>query len=433
MITRRKSKESDLTKLFEFYENADEQLKDGLQSLNRLIPSSQTTSYTHGIHTYTAKYIPQYPSLFIRLLTKKNDIVLDPMCGSGTTLIESILNGRNALGVDINPLSRLISKVASTSISNEKIVELQEWYNTLKKPKKYLLKKYNLELIPNHNIWFRDDVLRTILYINEKINEINDIDQRDIAKVSLSRIVKVVSNADPRDIMPEINHEKPINDSADAWDSFSESLTKTISKINKFNYRVRAINDIKSKIIGNDARKINLKDKYVDLIVTSPPYAYAMDYARIHKLSLFTTLELDNIKLQKLSKEFVGTDKISVKDSFNIPDELNFVNEFIDELALKNKRRSLCLKKYLIDMYDITKECFRVLKTNGHMVYVIGNSTLGKSEFSSSFALQRMGELVGFKTKLIHDRPYYVRSMGEKRAKHSAVTKSDIFIIFQRV
>ena len=37
MITRRKSKESDLTKLFEFYENADEQLKDGLQSLNRLI------------------------------------------------------------------------------------------------------------------------------------------------------------------------------------------------------------------------------------------------------------------------------------------------------------------------------------------------------------------------------------------------------------
>ena len=97
MITRRKSKESDLTKLFEFYENADEQLKDGLQSLNRLIPSSQTTSYTHGIHTYTAKYIPQYPSLFIRLLTKKNDIVLDPMCGSGTTLIESILNGRNAL------------------------------------------------------------------------------------------------------------------------------------------------------------------------------------------------------------------------------------------------------------------------------------------------------------------------------------------------
>jgi DNA modification methylase len=426
-----KYQESDQTKLFEFIDEQEDQLAKGLQSLDRLIPTSQTRSYTHAIHPYVAKFMPHFPNLFIRLLTKPGDIVLDPMCGSGTTLIDAMLNGRNAFGIDIDPLPRLITKVATTRVSKSKLEKLKQWEKEIEKIN-INPKDHDLKVVFNHHIWFRDDVLATILHIKSSIVNLNDTDLQDIAKLSLSRIIKEVSNADPRDLMPEINHEKPINNDADVFKSFSKSLEKTIEKISAFTERVKEYPDVNAKIVGNDARKITLKENCVDLIVTSPPYAYAMDYARIHKLSLFTSLGISNDEVRGLSKEYVGTDRISVKDSFEFLPELEFLQEFVDKLAAQNKKRSMSLQKYLMDMYSITKECARVLKPGGHFVYVIGNSTLAKSHFSTSEALQKMGKLSGLDLILTHSRPYFVRSMGHKRADHSAVTKSDIFILFRK-
>jgi DNA modification methylase len=51
--------------------------------------SVPTTTYaTHGIHPYPAKFIPQIPHFFIQTCSKKGEVVLDPFCGSGTTLVE---------------------------------------------------------------------------------------------------------------------------------------------------------------------------------------------------------------------------------------------------------------------------------------------------------------------------------------------------------
>lgn len=43
---------------------------------------------THGIHPYHAKFIPDIPKEFIYKYTKVGESVLDPFCGSGTTLLE---------------------------------------------------------------------------------------------------------------------------------------------------------------------------------------------------------------------------------------------------------------------------------------------------------------------------------------------------------
>ncbi len=58
--------------------------------------------------SYRACFKPQLPRFFVSLLTKPGDFVYDPFCGRGTTLIESALLGRNVIGNDINPLSRII-------------------------------------------------------------------------------------------------------------------------------------------------------------------------------------------------------------------------------------------------------------------------------------------------------------------------------------
>ena len=84
-------------------------------------------------------------------------------------------------------------------------------------------------------------------------------------------------------------------------------------------------------------------------------------------------------------------------------------------------------------MSQITKECVRVLKKNHYFVYVIGDSTLAKSQFSTATALTKMCENYGMKMIKIHKRPYFVRKMGSKRAAHSAITKSDVFLIMKKI
>ena len=70
---------------------------------------TNTNQGTHGWHPFPAKFPPQLPAHFIEGLTESGDTVLDPMLGSGTTLVEAARLGRHAIGCDIDPLARLIA------------------------------------------------------------------------------------------------------------------------------------------------------------------------------------------------------------------------------------------------------------------------------------------------------------------------------------
>lgn len=70
----------------------------------------------HNFHSFPAKFPPQLSRLFIENLTSPGDIVLDPMAGSGTTIVEAVSTGRTRLGFDIDPLALLISKVKVTPL-----------------------------------------------------------------------------------------------------------------------------------------------------------------------------------------------------------------------------------------------------------------------------------------------------------------------------
>jgi hypothetical protein len=77
--------------------------------------------YSHSIHPYPAKLIAHIPYFFLnsRKYIKQGEIVLDPFCGSGTTLLEASLSGINAYGADANPLARLISKCKTNVLKRD--------------------------------------------------------------------------------------------------------------------------------------------------------------------------------------------------------------------------------------------------------------------------------------------------------------------------
>lgn len=93
------------------------------------INTNSVTQYTHGFHKYPAKFIPQIPQWAINkyLKNKKDKLILEPFCGSGTTLVESALSGNYSIGIDIDPLSALISKAKTTKINVEKLIEVVNW------------------------------------------------------------------------------------------------------------------------------------------------------------------------------------------------------------------------------------------------------------------------------------------------------------------
>ena len=64
----------------------------------------------HSLHevSYRACFKPQLPRFFISRLTSPGDVVFDPFMGRGTTLLEAVLLGRDALGNDVNPVSRIL-------------------------------------------------------------------------------------------------------------------------------------------------------------------------------------------------------------------------------------------------------------------------------------------------------------------------------------
>ena len=83
--------------------------------------AKDTTYLTHNFHPFPAKFIPQIPRILIEQFSEPGDTVFDPFCGSGTTLVEASLLGRNSIGTDINPISILASRVKTTPLDANQV------------------------------------------------------------------------------------------------------------------------------------------------------------------------------------------------------------------------------------------------------------------------------------------------------------------------
>ena len=135
----------------------------------------------------------------------------------------------------------------------------------------------------------------------------------------------------------------------------------------------------KVKIIGKDARNIELKNNSVDLVITSPPYVNAIDYVRAHKLELYWLGLLNHETPLDLKKKFIGTEIVSSKEYINmVQTGLPELDDKIRQIYTKNKRLAYIVYKYFNDMIFHFTEINRILRPGGIYCIAIGGGAISK-------------------------------------------------------
>jgi DNA modification methylase len=106
-------------------------IDDELESIKSLYSERRVSGLTHNFYRYPARFSPEFARETILRFSNEGDYVLDAFMGSGTTIVEAIANGRNAIGVDINPLSYFITKVKTTPLSNRDKEKILQWVDKI--------------------------------------------------------------------------------------------------------------------------------------------------------------------------------------------------------------------------------------------------------------------------------------------------------------
>lgn len=85
------------------------------------VPERERTKHVHRLHPYKGKFIPQLVEYLLKKYFKEGDIVLDPFCGSGTTLIQANEMGIHSIGIDISEFNVLITEVKFADVDISKL------------------------------------------------------------------------------------------------------------------------------------------------------------------------------------------------------------------------------------------------------------------------------------------------------------------------
>jgi DNA modification methylase len=384
--------------------------------------NERTQYLTHGFHSYPAKFIPQLPTWLMKNYSKDGGTILDPFVGSGTTLVEALLNSRNGLGVEINPIGRLTSQAKSTPILPMQIKSSKDdlYKGIASLAAKYLHgttlsidfgspKKFDLWMpyFENFHKWFLPEVAKELAVIRKAIYDVANQDFRVLALVAFSSIVKSVSNARTEERNPKLRKEQRIK--PDTIKIFKKKLDKMAIDLTEFTAKIKE-KKVTAKVIGEDARHLPIGNDSIDMIITSPPYAYAMDYVRMHKLSLYWLGEGD---LAELDRKFVGTERVYsevYKNEFSFDDP--FIDEFIQKIKSKSRKKAYIVYKYFVDMQKCFIEMYRVLKSGGTAAIVIGNSTVQKVTIPTHICFDAIAKSTGFDVKQALERSVPSESKG---------------------
>lgn len=254
--------------------------------------SKMQNNYTHSFHPYPAKFPANIVRKYIEKYSKQGESVIDPFCGSGTTLVESRLLGRNSLGIDINPVGTLISRVKSEKYGTKDMQTLEsiieELTKSLSDPEKWIKSHYSdsLPKYENRDYWFTDKMIVELSSIKYGVVDVYEKSNKKLYELLLtafSKIIVAVSNQDTETRYARIEKDIKTGDALRLFLNTLKSYHKVLINGSIFP------NDSKAEVIEGDTLKElpKIGSKSFDLAITSPPYINSFDYYLYHKHRIF--------------------------------------------------------------------------------------------------------------------------------------------------
>ena len=317
---------------------------------------ADTQQFTHNIHRYSGKFIPQIAARAIALLTRPGELVVDPYCGSGTTLLESALLGRRAIGVDLNPLAVLIARVKIRPIPeaslNRLACSLGRQLTTSAIGSGLSLfqrvadeKNFEPDQDPRfhhgwYRKWFQPHVLRELLAIDAAICNVDDCLLRDVARVAFSNILRRISNAHSG--YPNVMYDKNSPQKGSPIPLFLKALNLNIEMVASLSNVSATWPDV--HVVQGNASTLPMSNCTVDAVISHPPYVGSVPYAEYGALSL----------------RWLGVD----------PKQL-------DRQLTGGRRQARDVLQRFEDGYGhMLKETQRVLRPGRHAFLMVGNPTV---------------------------------------------------------
>ena len=355
--------------------------------------SNNTTGLTHGMHRFPAKYIPQIPGWVMDQFADTDDVVLDPFCGSGTTLVEGLLRTRKSIGVDCDPLACMISRAKTTAVNPARIQGLgSELRQSWTQPATQLVPP--MPDLANFGHWFSRDAWANLQSLLASTTALDASDEElDFLLCVFSSILRRVSNADDQSQKTYV----------------SGTLRKNPPEVEGLYYRVfeKALAGLEELAllrrpsaeaitIQGDATDIPLPPQSVDLIVTSPPYLDSVDYMYNFMLEYFWLGPLlgvrDRRTFNQMRRSVTGAKNPIGKTTPALPQCLN---DLIFEAEI-SPHRVAATRAYCNNMARHFHSAARTLKLGGYYLLVIGNSQTRKGVLPMHDSLIRLAADAGF-------------------------------------
>jgi DNA modification methylase len=352
---------------------------------------------SHDLHAFAAKFPPQLPRVFIRGLTSPGDVVLDPMMGSGTTVVEALLEGRHGIGLDIDPLVLRLSRVKTTPsdidslrhASHKVLSRANALLSNGRTIEHNLAKRFDDRTKAFIDYWFLPTTQRELMALALAINEVTDAIAHRFLELTFSSIIVTKSGGVSR--ARDLAHSRPHLDETkipkNALEQFSLRLRKNLTSIAQLK-----ANGTVAALLAGDARTMPFADGVIDLIITSPPYANAIDYMRAHKFSLVWMGE-SVTDLSELRSKHIGSERVNRTQYVALPDRPETI---IQQLMERDSNKATILRKYFVEMRAVLVEMYRVLRHNSAAIVVVGTSIMRGIDVQTHYCLADIAADMGF-------------------------------------
>ena len=284
-----------------------ETLQSRLESAVRSGKTRQATRYSvHGLHEYKGKFNPQVAKALLNIFAVRHGgRVLDPFCGSGTTLVECAHAGVCGRGVDLNPFAVFLANAKLRALG----APVTDLHAVLRRASSRLAARRRVALAGGPRIaclqsWFTQDTLTTLETIRTVIEDCAGPDA-PIFLALASNLLRDYSLQDPMDLRIR-RRRTPLPD-VPLTVAFLKSAHVFLRRLEKAQAILGTTVPRGGGAEQYDASTIRGNGTRFDAVITSPPYAMALPYIDTQRLSLVWLGLAEPTEVRRLEAALIGS------------------------------------------------------------------------------------------------------------------------------